>query len=555
MKKVAIYARVSTEAQEEQKTIESQLTELREICKDFQVVKEYVDNGYSGEILTRPALDELRNDVKSGNCPFEALYIYDVDRLSRNHSHQGIIVEELKKRGIEIDIKDKPIEFTGEGKLLFNLLGAIAEYEKEKILERTRRGRIYKAKQKGFVGYIPPYGYNYAKKSSKRDGYFSVNKEEARVVNLIFDLYLRFQSINRVRKELTSRGIKPRKGGDKWCRSTIGDSLREEAYTGQGYYGKRESVETGNGKKYARRAKTGTRLREKDKWIPVKFPPIVDKDKFRLAQEILSKRYKPFGKSKYFYLLSGLIRCQNCGLPFTGAGRNGKYLYYRCTNRQRRAPFPKDCNARHIRADDLDNAVWQATSKAISNPKILMAHLLYLTEKMEDESILKKEKEELIQERNEVRRKKQRLDELYFRGLKSIEEYQEQLNRFNDQENKLSERIDEVEFKLDRKINKSLIIENARYFCNLARRRLQNLAHREKQWFLRFLIHEIELDSNRRRAKIIGEIPAKKEELQALFQSNLQKSGAVSMASRSRVQCSNSPFRFELEVKIQKLKR
>lgn len=550
MKKVAIYSRVSTEAQEEQKTIESQLTELREICKDFQIVKEYVDNGYSGELLTRPALDKLRNDVKSENCPFEALYIYDVDRLSRNHSHQGIIVEELRKRGIEIYIKDKPIEFTGEGKLLFNLLGAIAEYEKEKILERTRRGRIYKAKQKGFVGYLPPYGYNYTKKNSKRDGYFSINKGEARVVNLIFDLYFRFQSINRVRKELTIRGIKPRKGGSKWCRSTIEDILREEAYTGQGYYGKHESIETDNVKKYTKRAKTGTRLREKDKWIPVKFPPIINEDKFNLAQEILSKRYKPFGKSKYFYLLSGLIKCQRCGLPFTGAGSNEKYLYCRCSNRQRRIPFPKDCNARHIRAGDLDNAVWQVISKAVSNPKILMAHLLYLTHEMEDEGILKEEKEELIQERNEVRRKKERLDELYFRGLKSIEEYQEQLNRFNDQESKLSERVDEVEFKLGQKIDKSLIMENAQHFCNLARRKLQNFDPKEKQRFLRFLIHEINLDSNKRRAKIIGEIPAKKEDLQSLFRFKPQKIGAMSMPSRNHGQCTTSCLRFELEVKI-----
>ena len=152
--------------------------------------------------------------------------------------------------------------------------------------------------------------------------------------------------------------------------------------------------------------------------------------------------------------------------------------------------------------------------------------------------------------KNKVRRKKERLDELYFRGLKSIEEYQEQLNRFNDQESKLSERVDEVEFKLGQKIDKSLIMENAQHYCNLARRNHQNFDPKEKQRFLRFLIHEINLDSNKRRAKIIGEIPAKKEDLQLLFRFKPQKIGAMSMPSRNHGQCTTSCLRFELEVKI-----
>ena len=166
MKKVAIYARVSTETQEQQKTIESQLEELREICKKFQVVREYVDNGWSGETLARPALDRLRDDAKKGL--FEAVYVHSVDRLSRNLYQQGILVEELRRRGIGIFIKDKPIDDTPEGKFVFNILGAVAEFEKEKILERTRRERLYKARTKGFVGYIPPLRLQLHKKDLRK---------------------------------------------------------------------------------------------------------------------------------------------------------------------------------------------------------------------------------------------------------------------------------------------------------------------------------------------------------------------------------------------------
>ncbi|MCD6359379.1 MAG: recombinase family protein [Armatimonadetes bacterium] len=550
MKKVAIYARVSTETQEQQKTIESQLEELREICKNFQVVREYVDNGWSGETLARPALDRLRDDAKKGL--FEAVYVHSVDRLSRNLYQQGILVEELRRRGIGIFIKDKPIDDTPEGKFVFNILGAVAEFEKEKILERTRRGRLYKARTKGFVGYIPPYGYSYIKKTSEKEGKFVINKKEAQIVKLIFDLYLNFQSITRVQKELALRLIRPRRGGEKWSRSTIRDILRDETYIGTGYYAKYKSVEIDNGKKYKRRAKTGRRLRDRSEWIPVKFPPIIDKDKFSTVQDILSKRYKPFGKSKHFYLLSGLIRCKNCGSTFTGSESGGN-LYYRCTNRRKRAPFPKDCNAKHMRARDLENAVWNAVRKVILNPQILTTYVLHLADQIaEDEEELNKKKMEALQEKRALNVKKKKLDELYFRGLKTIKEYEEQMKEFNQEENRINEKIRELETKLSQKINRPQIIRHIQYFCNLAKKRLQSLTPEEKQRFLRFLIDEIILDSTKKEAKIIGEIPCREEELQNLqnMADHSEKIGALSTLSRSRVQCSTNYLKFELEIKV-----
>ena len=110
MKKVALYVRVSSEKQEKEKTIESQLEVLRGICKEkgLDIIKEYSDNGYSGSLLERPALDELRDDAKNGL--FDTLYIYSPDRLSRNHLNQLLIARELKKHNIEIIFRDKPLD-------------------------------------------------------------------------------------------------------------------------------------------------------------------------------------------------------------------------------------------------------------------------------------------------------------------------------------------------------------------------------------------------------------------------------------------------------------
>jgi len=516
MKKVAIYARVSTERQEEQQTIESQLAELREICKnqDVQIVKEYTDDGFTGETLDRPALDQLRTDAPKKI--FERVYFHSNDRLSRNLTNQGIIVEELEKKGIEVFFHDKPIADTPEGKFLFQVLGAASEFEKAKILERTRRGRLFKARKKGFVGYTPPYGYNYTKKNSDREGYFTINKKEAKILNLIFDLYLNFQSITRVQKELSSRGIKSRKGHKRWSRSTIGDILRDETYIGTGYYAKYQSVEIDNGKKYRRRAKTGRRLRNKKEWIPVNFPVIIDKEKFNLAQGILSKKYKPFGVSNNFYLLSGLIRCALCKSTFAGStnGKNWKHRYYKCTNRRKRAPYPKDCDAKYMRADRIEPAVWSAVSKAITNPKILTSHISTLADKIEGDKNngLEEKKKALLQGKQNIAFKEKKLEDLYFRGLKTIEDYEEKMNEFKKEENNLDEEIREIEIKTTQIVNKSLIMENLKGLCILAKQKLKTLTSIQKQKFLRYIIEEILLDSNTGKAKITGYIPVQTQD-------------------------------------------
>jgi len=515
MKKVAIYARVSTALQEQEKTIQSQLAELREICKGFEVFKEYIDDGWSGETLDRPALDQLRNDAKEGL--FETLYVHSVDRLSRNLYQQGILVEGLKKCGVEIYIGDKSIADTPEGRFMFNVLGAAAEYEKEKILERTRRGRIYKAKQKGIVGYIPPYGYDYIKRTSEVEEHFSINNKEAEIVNLIFDLYLNFQSITRVQKELSLKGIPSRKGCVKWSRSTIGDILRDETNIGVGYYGKYRSVEIENGKKYRRRVKTGRQLRDKSEWIRVNFPNIVDENKFRFAQEILSKKYKPFGKCKYFYLLSGLIKCANCGSTFTGAG-NGVHPYYRCSNRRKQLPFPQDCRVRHMRKEDLDDAVWTTVSEAIINRKILIAHISHLANKItQSKDTLEKEKERLLIEKNGLIQKKNRLLEIYTDGDISKEQFLEKTESYNQKGEEVNKKIEELDSKLKQIISRPVIIKDLQYFCDLAKQKIRLFNPEQRQQFLKLVLEEIDLDSNKRRAKIVGYVPVEAQDFEQFF--------------------------------------
>ena len=186
-----------------------------------------------------------------------------------------------------------------------------------------------------------------------------------------------------------------------------------------------------------------------------------------------------------------------------------------------------------MRRDNLDIAVWSAISEAIMNPKILIAHILHLANEInESESILKEEGDTLLQKKNDFAIKKQRLDDLYFKGLKSIEEYQKQMSEFNQEESDIDKKINGIEVKLTQVINRPLIMRNIQYFCDLAKQKLQTLNLQQKQQFLRYLIEKIILDSNKKVAKIIGYVPIEARDFDQFFpQVNLlpEQIGALSM--------------------------
>ena len=187
---VALYARVSSESQARNNTIGSQIAALRErIAADgFQLEPDhtYVDEGYSGAILFRPALERLRDAVAAGQVA--RIYVHAPDRLARRYAHQVLLVDEFRRAGAEVAFLNRPIGGTAEDDLLLQVQGVIAEYERAKILERGRRGRRHAA-QSGSVSALTgaPFGYRYVSRTQGGGvARFEVVEEEAQVVRLIF---------------------------------------------------------------------------------------------------------------------------------------------------------------------------------------------------------------------------------------------------------------------------------------------------------------------------------------------------------------------------------
>src|SRR5487761_259733 len=192
MKLAAIYARVSSDQQREERTIASQTAALIEfaIKHELEVPKEWVfeDEGYSGATLERPGLEHVRDLAAEGQI--QVVLVYAPDRLSRKYAYQILLIEELARNGVETLFVKAPQGASAEDQLLVQFQGMIGEYERAQILERSRRGKRHRA-QSGEVSVMSgaPYGYRYVRKTDVAPAAYVVLKAEARVVERIYEMY------------------------------------------------------------------------------------------------------------------------------------------------------------------------------------------------------------------------------------------------------------------------------------------------------------------------------------------------------------------------------
>jgi len=232
MIQAALYARVSTEMQEKERTIDSQLAVVTQYAEahDFRTTPAltYTDEGYSGSQMDRPALDELRDHARQGR--FDVVVILCPDRLARRYPYQVLLLEELKSAGIEVHFCERPISDSPDDQLLLQIQGVIAEYERAKILERARRGRLHRARMGELGPGELPYGYCRAAKRHGGDGRIRLHEEETAMVRQVFAWYDEEDvSIYTVAHKLNDSQWGARRG--QWSLSTVDRMLRLGAST------------------------------------------------------------------------------------------------------------------------------------------------------------------------------------------------------------------------------------------------------------------------------------------------------------------------------------
>lgn len=514
--KVAIYARVSTEKQEEEKTIDSQIAELEKYATEngHVIVERYIDEGFSGTLLARPDLDRLRDDAQKKL--FEAVLIHSPDRLSRKFIYQGLVIEELKGKSVLAIFLNRPIAETPEDQLLLNVQGVIAEYERAKFVERTRRGRLHKAREGHILGNTPPYGYSCIKKALAADGQprYEVNADEAKIVELIFSLLVDSRStLYKIVTELNRMGLKARKGG-RWAKSTIGKIVRNETYCGITHYNKHYTLPSLNtGKKdngeYQRRSNTLLRLRPKAEWIAIpNIPAIISRATYEKAQIQLSANEQlAVRNSKQFYLLRGLLKCSLDGRSYYGIPMHGKRSY-RCSGKSKLIS-ETPCRSSMISANTIEDVVWDAMVEITDNPK-LITQQLYEYKKRQNQKLSNSEPQlELLKSRlSKLEEEERRFIRAYGDKVISLEELKSQIARITEQKVVLQSEVDSLSLKLSQ--NKPLPgAVPIKIYLKRFKPVLQRLNQSERGQFLRATIDRITIDD--RNVLIEGVLPAKEE--------------------------------------------
>jgi site-specific DNA recombinase len=386
-----LYARVSGERQVREATIASQLEDLhaRAQADGVTIAPElvFVDDGYTGSSLVRPALEKLRDTAATS--AIDRLYVHCPDRLARDFAHQILVIDELQRAGVEVVFLNHTVDDSPEGQMLLQMQGVIAQYERAKILERTRRGRRYKAST-GVVSVLAgaPYGYRYITKSEGEGrAEYRVMLDEARVVRQIFDWVARERcSLGEVVHRLAQQGMPTRTGLPRWDRRTLARILTNPAYKGTAGWGKTQQAVERKPRlrprrgqpEFPRRSK-GVRSVPPEQWSFIAVPALVDEETFEAAQEQLAHNRAHHGRPAVAgrFLLTGLLVCCRCGRAYTGqtvrsrtARHQGQfYGYYRCCGTEaNRFGGQRMCASTAVRTDRLDAALWQDVSGLLLEP-------------------------------------------------------------------------------------------------------------------------------------------------------------------------------------------
>jgi len=383
-KRAILYARVSGDDRKTStSSIDGQLTDCRKYAQEqgYTIVGEYHEEA-NKQTSGADWLPELERVIRlAGQSFYDVLIVREVDRLARNRFKQMSVENELERLSVKVEYAIGRYEDTAEGRLLKGLMGEFAEFEREKIRQRTRRGmdRAVLAGNVQVSGNMP-YGYQLQKENGRR--VLVVNDYEAAIVAQIFDLYgNQGYSQGRIADYLTGRGIAlPGKSafqksrlkdkGNNWSITAISVILSNETYIGNWYYRK---TKTTKNPLTGKRKKT---MRPKKQWLLVQVPPIIDQDLFELVQRRKQENKRQAGKQRQTtYLLGGMVDCGHCGVSMSGITRkdkNNQWTYYKCNARHTPKRYNFVCdNSVHYRANEVDAAVWAWIKELLLSPEQL----------------------------------------------------------------------------------------------------------------------------------------------------------------------------------------
>lgn len=518
MEKVAVYCRVSTEEQAQRQTIENQVDYAKDYCQreGYIIYDLYCDDGISGTIPfeEREAGRRLLNDAKEGK--FNLVLIWKIDRLARDTRLALTVAHILKDLGVSIKSMTEPFDTsTPIGEFMFTQLASIAKLERDNIRERSITGTNRVAKQGKWLGGIVPYGYRV-----NEEGYLEINEtplpgsafSEAEVIRMIYNWIGRDGlSCIEVAKRLNSMGIPthyakdsrefilppqntPGKAGLKgkrkvktsgrWHPHRIGNMVRNTTYMGIHIYGKRS--------------------KGKRELIERQVPAIVPPELWHKAQETLKNNFFWAKRnSKREYLLRGLIKCGICGRSMVGSfykGRKSEHeRWYRCSGKFIHVRVAKgtSCPSRAIKAEWIESLVWGELKGWILHSKTLDQILSEELDRYERERgnwfiELGRLKAEL----NLKTQERERIMNLYRKGIIRMRDVESQMRQIEEEEKELECMIGELKAKMTGDISREEIIRSIKERLEEFKERIERgrISFQEKRKIIESFVKEIRVN-------------------------------------------------------------
>ncbi len=378
LKRAVVYARFSSENQRDE-SIDAQVRAINEYCEknDIQVVKIFTDRAKSATSANRPKFQEMIKFCEDDTTEISMVIVHKLDRFSRDKYDSAMYKQKLKLKGIRVVSVLENLDNSPESLILESVIEGMAQYYSANLAREVSKGQKENALRALHNGGDAPLGYDVA-----FDKTYLVNEEEAQSVKIIFDRYISGYSYTNIIDELNSLGYKTKRG-NKFGKNSLHGILSNEKYTGVYVFNKTQRKGV-NGKR------NGHKQKDEDEIIKIEggMPRIIEKEVFQQAQEMMQKRKKAPGshKSTTFYLLTGLVRCGECGHMYQGNKRydsyKNMYVSYRCGCRKQK----RGCTNKEIKRDALEEFVLTELEKHILNDEVIPVLSKKLNKNLQDKN-------------------------------------------------------------------------------------------------------------------------------------------------------------------------
>lgn len=526
---VAVYLRVSTQDQgkhgyslpEQERACRQKAEALAERAKaetglpvSLQTF-EFTDMA-GGDLLERPELERVRAFVRDTRPDY--FVCLDPDRFSRKLILQLLVTEEIEKAGCRLEFVQHEYRDSAEGRLFYQLRGAISEFEKAKILERTARGKRGKMLAGGIPHHLSIYGYEHMSQAERQlrlrsgepdPGALAVNPQEAAWVRQMFEWVVSEQLGSQAIAERLNQFAVPAKNGGPWRRGVVADVLRNTTYTGRLTLNRYDFRGSGSQRQLPKERRTRPmtgRLRPAEDWITVSVPAIISQALFDQAQAVLSSIRRRSGTrlhpGRRGHLLSGVVTCGLCGAPMHYVWNNkiNDYLL-RCANKyplvRGLTQPPPTCAAPYQRADRIEEAAWQHVRDWLADPNTLRRDLERRAAEPPNSSGGSDQLALMKEQLEQAKDGQKRVLYLTAKGVVHPEVAEAQLEESRRQIESLQHQVAELENTLHRRLVQADHIERtvraARDLAAEALRNLDQLSLSQRQGMVRLLVSDVQV--------------------------------------------------------------